>query len=127
MKVFLQNKPKFLFVLLISLLFIFNIASCINSCSQDSARKNEMAKRMGLEENLIKITQEKNSLAEKLTVKEKELEKDKTDLVAVRNSLEQEKLVCRNLKEELEKLNKVNAELEEDLKKALGALKKAKR
>ncbi len=127
MKNILNNKRNFLAVILVLLLVAFNIASCVNSCGQDSARRSEMVKRINLEESLIKVTQEKNSLAEKLSAREKELEKEKAEFEAAKKNFNQEKLICQNLKGELDNLNKVNAALEEDLKKSLAALKKAKR
>ena len=123
----LNNRPVFGLVVLSSVLFVSNIGSCINSYSQDSARKKEMAQRMDLEEKLSKFTQEKTSVSEGLKAKEKELEAEKVSSEAVKKALAQEQLVCQNLKEELERVTRLKEALEDDLKEALAANKKAKR
>ena len=123
----LKEKPVVALAALSGILLLFNIGSCVNSYSQDSARKKEMMQRMDLEERLNKFTQEKSATLEKLKAKEKELEAEKSSSESAKKALTQEQLVCRNLKEELEKVTRVKENLEEDLKKALAINKKVKK
>ena len=109
------------------ILFVFNIGSCANSYSQSSARKKEMAQRMDLEEKMSKFIQEKAVILEKLKAKEKELEEEKVSCQATEKDLVQEQLVGQSLKDELQRVTKLKEVLEEDLKKALVASKKAKK
>ena len=122
----LKGKPVVVLGTLCILLFVLNIGSCINSYSQDSARKKEMAQRMDLEEKLSKFSQEKVSALDKLKAKEKELDAEKVSSEALNKALTQEQLVGQNLKEELQKVTRLKEALEDDLKAALAANKKAK-
>ena len=86
-----------------------------------------MAQRMDIEEKMVKFTQEKTAILEKLKAKEKELEEEKATSQAVKKVLVQEQLVGQNIKEELQKVTKLKQALEEDLKEALVNNKKAKK
>ena len=127
MKLMLKEKPVLLLALLSLALFVLNIGSCLSSCSQNSERKKEMAQRLDIEEKMTKANQEKSALLERLKVKEKELEDEKSAGQAVKKALTQEQLVCHNLKDELQKVTKLKEALEDNLKEALAANKKAKK
>lgn len=127
MKELFKAKPVVMLSILSVVLFVFNIGSCLSSCSQNSERKKEMAQRLDIEEKMTKGNQEKAALLEKLKAKEKELEEEKAAFQAAKKALTQEQLVGQNLKDELQKVTKLKEALEENLKAALVANKKAKR
>ncbi len=127
MEGFLKNRPILLLSVVSLFLLIFNIGSCLSSCSQSSSRQKEMAQRLEAEEKVVKLSSEKAALAEKLKEKERELEQERASLETVKKDLLQEQLVCQSLKEDLQKVTKLKEDLEEDLKKALKNSKKAKK
>ena len=127
MKGFLKEKPVVVLAILSLVLFVSNIGSCISSYSQHLERKKEMAQRMDTEEKMTKANQDKAALLEKFKVKDKELEDNKTALEATKKALAQEQLVCQSLKEELQKVSKLKEALEDNLKEAIAANKKAKK
>jgi alpha-N-acetylglucosamine transferase len=122
-----QNKPVVILLVLSVSLFVFNVGSCINLYGQSFLRKKEMLGRLDTEEKLMKLSQEKASLSEKLKAKEKELEEEWAAFEITKKTLLQEQLVCQTLKDELQKVTKLNEILETDLKEALKDSKKAKR
>ena len=126
-KAFFREKPVLVLAILSLTLFVFNIGSCISSHGQNVELKKEMAQRLDTEEKMTRANQEKSALLEKLKIKEKESEEDKSSLQATRKALTQEQLVCRNLQDELEKVTKLKEALEDNLKKALADNKKARR
>jgi hypothetical protein len=126
-KTLFQKKPVLMLAILSLVLFVFNIGSCISSHGQNVELKKEMAQRLDTEERMTRANQEKAALLEKLKIKEKESEEDKDALQATRKALTQEQLVCRNLQDELSKVNKLKEALEDNLKKALADNKKARR
>lgn len=127
----MEEMPKDRLVVILAvlslILFALNIGSCVNSYSQSSARKKEMAQRMNLEEEMIKSTQERAVILKKLEAKEKELGEEKTSCQATKKALVQERLVGQSIKEELQKETKLEQALKEDLKEALAKSKKAKK
>jgi hypothetical protein len=126
-KALFQEKPVLMLAILSLVLFVFNIGSCISSHGQNTELKKEMAQRLDTEEKMTRANQEKAALLEKLKIKEKESEEDKSALQATRKALTQEQLVCRNLQDELGKVTKLKEALEDNLKKALADNKKARR
>jgi len=122
-----KSRPVFILSVLSVFLFAFNIGSCINSYSQGAARRKEMAQRLGVEEKMLKLGQEKTALLEKLKAKEKESEEERVAFQSTKKALLQEQLVCQALKEELQKVTNLKEVLEEDLKKALITSNKAKK
>ena len=127
MKEMFKEKPVVVLGILSLVLFIFNIGSCASSYGQSNARRKEMAQRMDTEEKMVRSNQEKAALLEKFKAKDKELEEEKAAGQAAKKALAQEQLVCQNLKDELQKVNKLKEALEDNLKEALAANKKAKR
>jgi len=127
MKVMFKEKPVLMLAILSLVLFVLNIGSCVGSYSQNAARRKEMAQRLVSEEKMVKANQEKTALLEKLKVKEKELEDEKLSGQAAKKALIQEQLVCQNLKDELQKVTKLKEALEDNLKEAIAANKKARR
>jgi hypothetical protein len=127
MEDFFKGRLVLILGILSLLLFVLNIGSCASSCSQDSARRKEMAQRMSVEEGLVRANQEKAAISDKLKAREKELEEEKVASQALKKALAQEQLVGQSLREELQKVTKMKEALEEDLKQALAAAKKAKR
>jgi len=127
MKAMFKEKPVLILVILSLILFILNIGSCLSSYSQNAARRKEMAQRMDIEEKLIKVNQEKAALLEKFKAKDKESEEEKTVCQSAKKALIQEQLVCQNLKDELLKVTKLKEALEDNLKEALAANKKARK
>lgn len=127
MKEIFKEKPVVVLAVLSLVLFIFNIGSCASSYSQNSARRKEMAQRMEIEERFVKTNQEKAALLENLKAKDKEFEEDKAACQATKKALAQEQLIGQNLRDELQKVTKLKEALEDNLKEALAANKKAKR
>lgn len=123
----IKSRAIIILAVLLLILFIFNIGSCANAYNQNTARKKEMFQRIDLEEKMNKFNQEKASFAEQLKEKEKELEKEKASLQAANKELAREQSANQNLKDELDKTNRLKSALEEDLKKALATVKKAKK
>ena len=127
MKVMFKEKPVLMLAILSLVLFVLNIGSCASSYSQNAARRKEMAQRLDSEEKMVRANQEKAALLEKLKAKDKESEEERTTCQAARKALVQEQLIGQNLKDELQKVTKLKEALEDDLKAALAANKKAKR
>ncbi|MDD2680305.1 MAG: hypothetical protein PHO03_05875 [Candidatus Omnitrophica bacterium] len=121
-----MNKNRVILILAIAilLLLVLNIGSCINAYNQNALRKKEMLQRLNLEEKAGKVFQERASLAEKIEVKNKELEDEKASFEAVKKALIQEQLVSAGLKGELEKVTRA---LEAELAKKSSTSKKAKK
>jgi hypothetical protein len=86
-----------------------------------------MAQRFDVEEKIVKLSQEKALLTEKLKAQEKESQEDKAALEATKKSLFQEQLVGQTIKDDLQKLTKINEALELKLKESLKTVKKAKK
>ena len=122
-----KAKPVVVLAILSLSLFVLNIGSCVSSYGQNAARRKEMAQRMDIEEKMVKTNQEKAALLEKLKAKDKESEEENTACQVAKKSLIQEQLVCQNLKDELQKVTKLKEALEENLKEALAANKKARK
>ena len=122
----IKGRAIIILAVLTVLLFILNIGSCANSFSQGSARRTEMAQRMELEEKLSKLTQEKAAVIDKLKVKDKELDDEKTAHTGTKKALLQEQMISQSLKDDLQKVTKVKESLEAELKQTLSG-KKAKR
>ena len=108
-------------------LFIFNIASCANVYKQDSLRKKEMLQRMETEEKMSRSVQDNAISSEKLKAIQKELDDEVEAHQVTKKALIQEQLVDKSLKEDLQKVTKLNEALEEQLKKALATSKRAKK
>ncbi|MCM8797277.1 MAG: hypothetical protein NC923_05315 [Candidatus Omnitrophica bacterium] len=121
MREILKSKPTVILAVLSVLLFIAVIGSYSATARIQKMRDSEMAKRLDIEERLSKVVQENSILAERLKTKEKELEEEKTAHQAEKKALLQERLINQNLKEELVKVTKFKAALEEDLKSALAS------
>ena len=127
MKEMLKIKPVVILAVSTVILFVLNIGSCVNSYSQNVARKKEMAARLDFEEKMTKANQEKSAALEKVRARDKELDDEKAAFQAAKKALAQEQLVGQNLKDELQRVNKLNEALEGNLKEALAINKKAKR
>lgn len=113
--------------ILVVLLLVLNIGSCASSLNQGSARRKEMAQRIELEEKMSKFNQEKAVIIDKVKAKDRELDVEKALHEATKKALLQEQLIGQSLKEDLQKVTKVKEALEEELKGALAANKKAKK
>lgn len=127
MEFLFKNRPVLILSVLCVLLFLLNIGSCLNSYSKTSAYRKEMAQRFDVEEKIAKLSQEKALLTEKLKAQEKESQEDKAALEATKKSLLQEQLVGQTIKDDLQKLTKINEALELKLKESLKTVKKAKK
>jgi hypothetical protein len=95
-----KNNLTILLLIVCAALAFTNIQSCAGSLRQKAARDKEMATRLDAEEKLVKFTQEKQALEEKLKAKEQELIEEKTAHQATKKALVQEQLVNQSLKEE---------------------------
>lgn len=122
----IKGRAIIILAILTLLLFILNIGSCASSFSQGSARRKEMAQRMDLEEKFGKLNQEKAAVIDKLKVKDKELDDEKTAHMVSKKALLQEQMISQSLKDDLQKLTKVKESLEAQLNQALSG-KKAKK
>ena len=114
-----KNRVVIILVILILLLFISNIASCVNVSKQNVLRKKEMLQRMEIEEKMAKSAQENIGVSVKLKAIQKELDEEKVAHQATKKSLVQEQLIEKSLKEDLQKVTKLNEVLNEELKKVL--------
>lgn len=122
-----KNRVLIILAAVTLVLFIFNIASCANVYKQDSLRKKEMLQRMEIEERMSKAAQDNAISSEKLKGIQKELDDEVAAHQVTKKALIQEQLIDKSLKEDLQKVTKVNEALEEELKKALTTNKKAKK
>jgi len=122
-----KNRIVIILAVLVVTLVIFNLGSCVNSYSQNSARKKEMFQRMELEEKAGKLALENANTAGKLKELQRQLDQETANHLATEKSLTQEQLINSSLKEDLQKLNKAKEALEEELKKQLAINKKAKK
>jgi len=122
-----KNKVVTILGILALLLFIFNIASCVNVYNHDSLRKKEMLRRLEIEEKMAKSAQESVSVSAKLKEIQEELDEEKAAHEATKKLLIQEKMIEVSLKEDLQKITKLNEALEQGLKKAPKTNKKAKK
>jgi len=115
----LQGKSGVLPLLIISnLIFIAaTAASCVDGYKQKAARNKEAALRMDLEAKASASIQEKSGVEKKIDNITQELSAGKSALEAADKELLQERLIGQSLREELQKLNKRNAELEDALSK----------
>lgn len=123
----IKGRAIIILSVLVVLLLALNIGSCASSLSQNSSRRKEMAQRIELEEKLSKFNQEKAVIIDKVKAKDRELDEEKALHEATKKALLQEQLVGQSLKEDLQKVTKVKEALEEELKGALAANKKAKK
>ncbi|MBU1727584.1 MAG: hypothetical protein KJ880_08150 [Candidatus Omnitrophica bacterium] len=107
-----KNRIILILSILTVILFVSSLSSCINAKQSRGNRQEEIAKRLDAEEKLSKFTRERANL-------EKQLQEEKTAHQASKKALVQEQLMTQNLKEELQKVNKLKDTLEENLKEAL--------
>jgi chromosome segregation ATPase len=114
-----KNKLIVILVVLTCIFLVMALDSCNNSHKNKLARQQEMVTRIELEENLNKISQEKNALEQKLNSITRSLNEEKISLDETKKSLAQEQSVSESLREELQKVTKLKETLEEDLKEAL--------
>jgi len=84
-------------------LFLLNIGSCVSSYGQSAAHKKEMALRLDIEEKMMKLSQEKAALLEKIKAKEEESEEARSALQSAEEALLEEELVSQGLRDELQK------------------------
>lgn len=98
-----KNNLTVVLLIVCAALIFFNIQSCSSGLRQKKAREKEMAVRLDAEEKLVKFTQEKQVLEEKLKSKEQELADEKAGHQVTKKALLQEQLVNQGLKEELAK------------------------
>ncbi|MDD5097725.1 MAG: hypothetical protein PHU59_04510 [Candidatus Omnitrophica bacterium] len=123
----LKNRLVVILAVLTAIFFFATLSSCNSALRQKTARDKEMSARLQLEEKMSKFSQEKSALEERAKAKEKESEEAKQGLETTKKVLIQEQLVNESLKEELQKVTKLKETLENDLKNALVAEKKAKK
>lgn len=127
MEVLSKNKPVLILSALCVLLFVLYIGSCINLQGKASAHRKEMSQRFEVEEKISKLSQEKALLVEALKAQEKESQEDKAALEVAKKALLQEQLVCQTIKDDLQKLTKINESLELKLKESLKTVKRVKK
>ena len=123
----LKNRLVVILAVLTAIFFFATLSSCNSAMRQKAARDKEMSARLQLEEKMSKFSSEKSALEEKAKAKEKEAEEAKQNFETTKKALVQEQLVNESLKEELQKVSKLKEILENDLKNALVAEKKAKK
>ena len=123
----LKNRLVVILAVLTAFFFFATLSSCNSAMRQKAARDKEMSARLQLEEKMNKFSQEKSALEEKALAREKEALEAKQGFEATKKVLLQEQLVNASLKEELQKVTKLEETLENDLKNALVAEKKAKK
>ena len=122
-----KNRPVLVLSVLCALLFVLNIGSCVNLRSKVCAYRKEMAQRFDVEEKIAKLSQEKALLAQSLKAQENESQEDRSALEAAKKALLQEQLVCQTIKDDLQKLTKINESLELKLKESLKTVKRVKK
>ncbi|MBU0503384.1 MAG: hypothetical protein ABH882_03320 [Candidatus Omnitrophota bacterium] len=103
-------------VLLTLIFFITTVKSCSGINKQKNMKDKEMYARLEAEEKLQDV---KKGWDLQLIVKDKELKDEKSAHEATKNLLDQERLINKDLKEELDKVTKVKEVLEEELKDVL--------
>lgn len=96
-----KNNLTIVLSIVCAALVFTNIQSCAGSMRQKTARDKEMATRLDAEEKLVKFTQERQALEEKLKAKEQELVDEKAVHQVTKKALLQEQLVNQGLKEEI--------------------------
>jgi len=116
-----NRKPNLTLVLgvVCIILLVSLIGSCATAQQQKAARQKEIATRMDAEEKMAALQQEKAAVEQTVTALSKTLEELKASSEADKKVLMQEQLVNKSLREELQKLTKLNVALEQDLKEAL--------
>ncbi|MCG2714354.1 MAG: hypothetical protein L6308_05925 [Candidatus Omnitrophica bacterium] len=123
----LKNRLVVILAVLTAIFFFATLSSCNSAVRQKAARDKEMSARLQLEEKMSKFSSEKSALEEKALAKEKEALEAKQNFETTKKVLLQEQLVNESLKEELQKVTKLKENLENDLKNALAAEKRAKK
>ncbi|PIQ87932.1 MAG: hypothetical protein COV73_01525 [Candidatus Omnitrophica bacterium CG11_big_fil_rev_8_21_14_0_20_43_6] len=123
----LKNRVVVILAILTAVFFFGTLSSCNSAARQKAARDKEMATRLALEERTSKYMQEKLALEEKAKAKENEAAELRVALEAAQKALVQDQLVSQGLKAELQKITKLNEDLEEQLKQALVNGKKTKK
>jgi hypothetical protein len=112
----------------LNLIFFFGtLSSCSNARKQKSLKDKEMFSRIDVEEKMSKVSQDKTYFEDKLKIKDKELEDEKTAHQSAKKILAQEQLLNQSLREELAKVIKLKEAAEDELRKALGKDKASKR
>lgn len=103
-------------VLLTLVFLVTTVRSCGTIQKQKSLKEKEMSAKLDAEEELSEI---KKSRDVQILVKDKELQDEKNSHEATRRILDQERLVNKELRSELDKITKVKEVLEEELKDVL--------
>jgi peptidoglycan hydrolase CwlO-like protein len=109
--------------ILIAMAIIIVICLTVAIGSSITAQKNkknlhrEMVLRMNAEEKLVNLTSQVDSLKD-------QLENTKAKLEGATKALEEQKIINKELRIDLEKTTKLKKALEEDLKEALIKIKK---
>ncbi len=122
----IKKRVMLILIVICGVLFITNISSCMLAQKSRGAFNKEMSTRMDLEEKLSKFTQEKAAAEAKLTKLNQDFEQEKSEHKKDSVKLDQDEQIIQSLKEELQKLNKLNDKLEEDLKAARVSSKSTK-
>ena len=104
---------------LVVIFFIWALNSSIKASNIKKSHQQEASRRMDLELNMVKLSQARESLEKQAISLEKELNVAKETNASLEKTLSQEQIVTEELKEELDKLDKLKITLEEDLKEAL--------
>lgn len=107
-----KNRIILILLILVIIFFVSTIASCGNASRQRLAREKELTARLDMEEKINKTIQEEAAVGEKLKALGQELENEKSAHQATIDTLEEQRLVVKGLKEELEKVTKVKEALE---------------
>ena len=118
------NKMKLIIIVLAVLTCIgFSVAavSCRDSMQQKVSVNQEKSSRFDLEKKINDLTQENVKLGTQLRKAGEDSEAQNASVQAMKNTFEQEQLVNKSLKEELQKVNKLKEALEQNLKEALTA------
>jgi len=115
----LKNKTVIVLGVLNVIFLFIAVNSSLESKKCIDVKRREELQRFDAEQELNKITGEKQAVEAKLKKLEAEFAQVSESADAAKKSLTQEQLVNQSLKSDLEKLRKLKEALEQDLKNAL--------
>ena len=117
----IKSKSLLILSILIVLFFLSTVSSCISLHKLRGLKDKEMISRLTAEEDKSIALKDKAVTTEKLKRIEQSFEEEKSAHQLAQKALLQEQLINQSLKDELQKVSKLNAALEQDLKDALAS------
>jgi septal ring factor EnvC (AmiA/AmiB activator) len=115
----LKNRVVIVLGIVTVIFFLVAVNSCMQSKKCLDVKHKEEILRYDKEQELNKISNEKNSIEEKLRKLETEMAREKTAAETTQKALLQEQLINKSLKVEIDKLSKSKEALKQELDKAL--------